>query len=148
MERRRRARINAALAELKALIADTIRQEVCLIKCFSVIAILRPLFFVVNTRSEEKLDIHCFLQNLNSTKLEKADILELTVKHVRAMNSQLVGIDQALIMLIHMRTKIIGRKFYVHEKLSNLPTTNTLDSCQIEYFSKISAAIASRPEKE
>ena len=28
MERRRRARINAALAELKALIADTIRQEV------------------------------------------------------------------------------------------------------------------------
>lgn len=52
MEKRRRARINQSLAELKALILDSAR-----------------------------------LENTKHSKLEKADILELTVRHLQRQQS-------------------------------------------------------------
>jgi len=56
MEKRRRARINQSLSELKALILEAMKKDT---SCYS--------------------------------KLEKADILEMTVKHLRTLRSQKAG---------------------------------------------------------
>lgn len=55
MEKRRRARINHSLAELKTLILDAVKKE---------------------------------QQNTRNSKLEKADILEMTVKHLQTLHRQ------------------------------------------------------------
>lgn len=69
MEKRRRARINQSLALLKTLILDSTRTEVNLFKFFNF--------------SFYPFHICIFFQNTKHSKLEKADILELTVRHLQ-----------------------------------------------------------------
>lgn len=69
MEKRRRARINQSLALLKTLILDSTRTEVILFKFFN--------FSLFPFKS------YVFFQNTKHSKLEKADILELTVRHLQ-----------------------------------------------------------------
>lgn len=70
MEKRRRARINQSLALLKTLILDSTRTEVNPSKFFNF--------------SFYPFHMTCiFLQNTKHSKLEKADILELTVRHLQ-----------------------------------------------------------------
>lgn len=71
MEKRRRARINQSLALLKTLILDSTRTEVSYSVLFFVILVLTSSF------------VFSSLQNTKHSKLEKADILELTVRHLQ-----------------------------------------------------------------
>lgn len=73
MEKRRRARINQSLALLKTLILDSTRTEVSyfVFFCDFIFNIIICTFFFF------------FMQNTKHSKLEKADILELTVRHLQ-----------------------------------------------------------------
>lgn len=74
MEKRRRARINQSLALLKTLILDSTRTEVNIFYTFSILS-----FYLFDSIFR----FFFFLQNTKHSKLEKADILELTVRHLQ-----------------------------------------------------------------
>ncbi|KAI4871532.1 hypothetical protein NFI96_017482 [Prochilodus magdalenae] len=77
LERRRRARINACLGELRTLLLQshvtqliTWSVELCLSACVQQL---------------------CCVQGCHPSKLEKADILELTVRHLRSLQHRPSG---------------------------------------------------------
>lgn len=77
MEKRRRARINESLGQLKTLILDALKKDVSLNDhMFVVMLTLDSCEYQLNHR-------HFVLQSSRHSKLEKADILEMTVKHLR-----------------------------------------------------------------
>lgn len=84
MEKRRRARINESLGQLKTLILDALKKDV------SAGGSGRGArgHTGLPGRSEPRL----FPQSSRHSKLEKADILEMTVKHLRSLQrAQMTG---------------------------------------------------------
>lgn len=84
MEKRRRARINESLGQLKTLILDALKKDV------SAGGLGRGVRgqTALPDRSEPRL----FPQSSRHSKLEKADILEMTVKHLRSLQrAQMTG---------------------------------------------------------
>uniref|UniRef100_UPI00398EC5C4 hairy-related 9 isoform X2 n=1 Tax=Pristiophorus japonicus TaxID=55135 RepID=UPI00398EC5C4 len=88
MEKRRRARINESLTQLKTLILDALKKDV------SWLQIQPPNHDVFARREADGIGtemgagadgckLFFFFQSSRHSKLEKADILEMTVKHLR-----------------------------------------------------------------
>ncbi|XP_068602044.1 hairy-related 9 isoform X1 [Brachionichthys hirsutus] len=94
MEKRRRARINESLGQLKTLILDALKKDVSVCVCVCV--------WGGGGRFKRGLETHFLIyiyifnvsQSSRHSKLEKADILEMTVKHLR--NLQRVQMSAAL----------------------------------------------------
>lgn len=85
MEKRRRARINESLGQLKTLILDALKKDVSGGGGTGRGARGRP---AEPCRCEPRL---C-PQSSRHSKLEKADILEMTVKHLRSLQrAQMTG---------------------------------------------------------
>lgn len=84
MEKRRRARINESLGQLKTLILDALKKDVSAGGSGRGVRGQTAL----PGRSEPRL----FPQSSRHSKLEKADILEMTVKHLRSLQrAQMTG---------------------------------------------------------
>lgn len=89
MEKRRRARINQSLALLKTLILDSTRTEVYAnaVRLFLAVHLILVRSFFNNVFScfffPVVLSDVVVVQNTKHSKLEKADILELTVRHLQ-----------------------------------------------------------------
>lgn len=77
MEKRRRARINESLGQLKTLILDALKKDVSVEWTleFDVKCAINVNVFSTFSRTVPQSSRH--------SKLEKADILEMTVKHLR-----------------------------------------------------------------
>lgn len=87
MEKRRRARINESLGQLKTLIMDALKKDVRtthIYKTHTTHKSQRNDFLLkFQTRIKYLCCCCCFCQSSRHSKLEKADILEMTVKHLR-----------------------------------------------------------------
>lgn len=77
MEKRRRARINESLGQLKTLILDALKKDVSLF--LSITNVHDTHICKVQKLNE----LFSLIQSSRHSKLEKADILEMTVKHLR-----------------------------------------------------------------
>lgn len=93
MEKRRRARINESLGQLKTLILDALKKDVS--SYWSKGLLIDILTFILKKRDGKR---ECnpnharFPQSSRHSKLEKADILEMTVKHLRNLQrAQMTG---------------------------------------------------------
>lgn len=100
MEKRRRARINNCLNELKTLILDAMKKDVSVSSFLA--SARRSLHSLhceqLRARSQVflRLTWDCLLlQPARHSKLEKADILEMTVKHLENMQRQQVALATA-----------------------------------------------------
>ncbi|KAF2900459.1 hypothetical protein ILUMI_05729 [Ignelater luminosus] len=83
MEKRRRARINHCLNEIKTLILDAMKKDVS--------TILR----INCKRATKSLIVKPVLQPARHSKLEKADILEMAVKHLQNVQRQQLALAMA-----------------------------------------------------
>ncbi|CAG07532.1 unnamed protein product, partial [Tetraodon nigroviridis] len=89
MEKRRRARINESLGQLKTLILDALKKDVSPNHCHHC-----QLMLTLRSCDSKLNYTHFVPQSSRHSKLEKADILEMTVKHLR--NLQRVQMSAAL----------------------------------------------------
>lgn len=78
MEKRRRARINESLGQLKTLILDALKKDVSPNHCHHC-----QLMLTLRSCDSKLNYTHFVPQSSRHSKLEKADILEMTVKHLR-----------------------------------------------------------------
>ena len=79
MEKMRRARINDSLNELKTLVLEAMKRDVSIRK------------FTLKNKSlfGFSILIFCLFQQVSRySKMEKADILEMTVKYLRSLNTE------------------------------------------------------------
>lgn len=112
MEKRRRARINESLGQLKTLILDALKKDVSWcgegtqiasatlevggggrsLGSPTVLGIPESVWFKGAHLSPPPPFFFHFLQSSRHSKLEKADILEMTVKHLRNLQrAQMTG---------------------------------------------------------
>lgn len=81
IERKRRERINNCLDQLKETVIGAFRLDVRISPHASLVSSVRKV--TVN----RKLTIKTLLMSQQQSKLEKADILEMTVKHLQNIQS-------------------------------------------------------------
>ncbi|CAG9831329.1 unnamed protein product [Diabrotica balteata] len=86
MEKRRRARINNCLNELKTLILDAMKKDVLTYGAETL---------TLTKRTIGKLRVTQRAMPARHSKLEKADILEMTVKHLQNLQRQQVAMSAA-----------------------------------------------------
>lgn len=80
MEKRRRARINQCLNEIKTLILEAMKKDV---RLFNISTYIHTYIYACS-----KYDCSYTLQPARHSKLEKADILEMAVKHLQNVQRQ------------------------------------------------------------
>lgn len=90
MEKRRRARINESLGQLKTLIMEALKKDVRIKPPQATLFIYKP----------NKIKTCLLLQSSRHSKLEKADILEMTVKHLRNLQRlQMAGMCSCAVII-------------------------------------------------
>ena len=111
MEKRRRARINNCLNDLKTLILDAMKKDVSILifnqyqisktKCLKFQVKISfhysriKICFLTTWLMSNKNFGFVYLQPARHSKLEKADILEMTVKHLETLQRQQVALAAA-----------------------------------------------------
>lgn len=128
MEKMRRARINDSLNELKTLVLEAMKKDVSIRK------------FTLKNKSlfGFSILIFCLFQQVSRySKMEKADILEMTVKYLRSLNT-----ERTLHIKQHQGKAV---KRIVHYIQLAILTLNMFSQLLFEFFASWSTLIYFSP---